>query len=61
LGLYLFLFLFTRYAFGTVNFAAVGRITLHLAPAGMFLLMLLYHEVSTARQKNAVQFGLEQA
>lgn len=60
LGLYLFLFLFTRYAYGAVTFGAIGRVTLHLAPAGMFLLMLLFHELSTVLQRNAEQFDRKQ-
>jgi len=44
--LFLFLFLFTRYSLGAVRFTAVGRISLHLAPALMFFCLLLWNELA---------------
>lgn len=41
LPLFLFLFLFTKYSDGAVAQTAVGRISLHLIPAGMFYCLLL--------------------
>ncbi len=43
--LFLLLFLFTRYSLGAVRFTAVGRISLHLAPALMFFCLLLWNEL----------------
>lgn len=45
-GLFFILFLFTKYAGGAVRFTAVGRIALQLVPSLMFLIMLLYNEIS---------------
>ncbi|GAB5451532.1 MAG: hypothetical protein Hals2KO_18600 [Halioglobus sp.] len=42
---YLFLFVFTPFSVGAVNFAAVGRLSIQLAPALMFLCALLYNEL----------------
>lgn len=47
---YFFLFVFTGFGAGAENFAAVGRLAIHLAPAGMFLAMLIYQEL-LARQR----------
>jgi len=48
--LFLILFLFTRYAVGAIRFTAVGRISLQLVPAFMFLCVLLYHKVISREQ-----------
>ena len=42
---FLFLFVFTGFAEGAVNFAAVGRLSIQLAPPLAFLCVLLYNEV----------------
>jgi hypothetical protein len=44
-GLLLTLFLFTKFAYGAVYHSSLGRISLHLVPSVMFLIMLAYHEV----------------
>jgi hypothetical protein len=46
-GLFLILFLFTRYASGAVRFTAVGRISAQLIPGLVFLAMLLTSELLT--------------
>jgi hypothetical protein len=47
-GLFLFLFLFTAYSGGALRFTAVGRISLQLVPAFMFLCLLLAKDLMTA-------------
>lgn len=46
ISLYFVLFLFTRYAYGAINFTASARIALHLVPGLMFLLMLFYQDLA---------------
>jgi len=50
LGLFLILYLFTGHAHGAIYYTSVGRIALQLVPSLMFLMMLLYHEVSRSWQ-----------
>jgi hypothetical protein len=52
--LYLVLFLFTRYGMSAQRFTAVGRITLHLVPASMFLCLLLWSKL--ARHERPADF-----
>jgi hypothetical protein len=49
IGLFLILFIFTRYASGATGFTAVGRISLQLIPGMMFLALLLYDALSQKR------------
>ncbi|MDX1735914.1 MAG: hypothetical protein R3228_16180, partial [Halioglobus sp.] len=42
-GAYLYLFLFTGFGEGAADFAAVGRLSIHLVPALLFLCALVYH------------------
>lgn len=44
-GAYLFLFIFTGFGVGAADFAAVGRLSIHLVPALLFLCTLIYHEL----------------
>jgi hypothetical protein len=37
LGLYIFLYLFTKESFGVVNYTSVNRLALHLVPAIAFV------------------------
>ena len=46
IGLFLVLFIFTRYASGAIRFTAVGRISVQLIPGMMFLALLLYNALS---------------
>ena len=49
IGLFLILFIFTRYASGAIRFTAVGRISVQLVPGMMFLALLLYDALSQKR------------
>lgn len=49
-GLYLMLFLYTKYAYGAEHHTAVGRISLHLVPALTYFAMLLWKEISSPTQ-----------
>jgi hypothetical protein len=40
--LFIFLFTCTQFAIGAIRHTAVGRISLHLLPASLFLASLLY-------------------
>ncbi|MAT95077.1 MAG: hypothetical protein CME59_21110 [Halioglobus sp.] len=44
-GAFLFLFLFTGFGWGATNFAAVGRLEMHLAPGLLFLCALLFEDL----------------
>lgn len=44
-GAYLFLFIFTGFGVGAADFAAVGRLSIHLVPTVLFLCTLIYHEL----------------
>ena len=48
LGLYLFLFTYTRFSHGAVHLTAAARIGLHLAPAAVFLAMLVWQRAGDA-------------
>ena len=49
IGLFLILFIYTRYASGAIRFTAVGRISLQLIPGMMFLALMLYQALSQQR------------
>lgn len=51
--LFLTLFTFTGYAGTTAGFTSVSRITLHLAPAFVFLAALIAHDLTTRQGKRA--------
>lgn len=49
--LFLFLFTCTRYAGGAIYYTAVGRISIHLAPALLFLCAVLWRQVYGAHRR----------
>ena len=53
-GLFLILFLFTKYASAAVRFTAVCRISIQLVPSLMFLAMLLNNELLAQYGKKTV-------
>lgn len=54
--LFLFLYLFTAHATGAVRFTSIGRISLQLVPAALFLCLLLFNSLR-AGEKHQVQAG----
>jgi hypothetical protein len=44
-GAYVYLFIFTGFGEGAADFAAVGRLSIHLAPGLLFLCTLVYNEL----------------
>jgi hypothetical protein len=44
-GAFVYLFLFTGFGEGAADFAAVGRLSIHLAPTAIFLCVLIYNEL----------------
>jgi len=52
-GLFLILFLVTNFSGGAIRQTAVGRISLHLAPAWLFFALLLYQNLGKHREQCA--------